>query len=417
MYTILRNLRVIGVALITWALILACAPTNVTDQPRFVCPTPTPEPTEVKDQVRLPTATPNGPQQYEYTYYEPYEKEYGRDPQTGAVRTPTPYIRTGSDFYAGQRVQVGPFVVRVTGYHTGAAAPHPGQAYHYFDLTVENQSSAPVEAHFEAQSMIRRIKQPDGQLMSGQWTPSGAALQAGGQQQWFPGIWDAGATHNLTVAFEAPAGDAQEVGFNFAANTTGNTNAGSSAGNMVWITNRPDPHCGDPGVIDPAAGGPAPADPPPPARGRHGLPVRAGTPIARGYGCHPFFTGVQDGCGSQWWHDGIDFSDAIGVPLFAVTDATVTHAGEDTTSSIICNWGMQPPHRGFGNYIRLVDSDNVQYDYGHVSAWYVHPGDHVQLGQVIGRIGATGCSTGPHVHFRVKVNGRDVVPWPYIGGQ
>ncbi len=68
------------------------------------------------------------------------------------------------------------------------------------------------------------------------------------------------------------------------------------------------------------------------AVGTGGWPVPPGTPITRGYGCHPFYTGVRGPCGNLWWHDGIDWAAAPGTPLFAVRDISIQFAGADTGS-------------------------------------------------------------------------------------
>lgn len=161
---------------------------------------------------------------------------------------------------------------------------------------------------------------------------------------------------------------------------------------------------GDPGASD----GPiAPGG----AVGVAGWPVPPGTPITRGYGCSSFYTGVHGVCGTGWWHDGVDWAAHTGTPEFAVRDLVIQFAGVDT-SPMDCSWiaGSQPPHTGFGNYIRAADGAGLVYWYGHVSSFNVATGQQVRAGQQIAGMGSTGCSTGDHLHLRVRQNGLDINP-------
>ncbi len=100
-------------------------------------------------------------------------------------------------------------------------------------------------------------------------------------------------------------------------------------------------------------------------------------------------------------HDGIDISGRVGTPIVATADGTVVFAG----------WN--------GLYGRTVVIDHGygwSTLYGHCAKLAVELGDRVKRGEVIGFIGSTGKSTGPHVHFEVRVNGRTVNPRYYLGG-
>ncbi|MDF8332948.1 peptidoglycan DD-metalloendopeptidase family protein [Novosphingobium cyanobacteriorum] len=94
-------------------------------------------------------------------------------------------------------------------------------------------------------------------------------------------------------------------------------------------------------------------------------------------------------------HAGIDFGAAWGSPVYAVTDGTVSYAG----------W-----HGGHGNYVRLEHGGGIASGYGHLSRIAVSPGSGVRRGQVIGYVGSTGLSTGPHLHYEVYRGGRVVDP-------
>ena len=94
-------------------------------------------------------------------------------------------------------------------------------------------------------------------------------------------------------------------------------------------------------------------------------------------------------------HAGIDFGAAWGSPIFAVSDGIVSFAGR---------------HGGHGNYVRLEHGGGLGSGYGHMSRIAVAPGTHVRAGQVIGFVGSSGLSTGPHLHFEVYRGGVTVNP-------
>ena len=94
-------------------------------------------------------------------------------------------------------------------------------------------------------------------------------------------------------------------------------------------------------------------------------------------------------------HSGIDFGAGYGSPIYAVGDAVVELAG----------W-----HGGHGNYVRLNHGGGYGTGYGHMSRIAVAPGTRVRAGQVIGYVGSTGLSTGPHLHYELYQNGRPVNP-------
>jgi murein DD-endopeptidase MepM/ murein hydrolase activator NlpD len=94
-------------------------------------------------------------------------------------------------------------------------------------------------------------------------------------------------------------------------------------------------------------------------------------------------------------HAGIDFGARYGSPIFAVADGAVSFAGR---------------HGGHGNYVRLEHGGGNGTGYGHMSRIAVSPGTRVRAGQVIGYVGSSGLSTGPHLHFEAYQNGRTVNP-------
>ena len=71
---------------------------------------------------------------------------------------------------------------------------------------------------------------------------------------------------------------------------------------------------------------------------------------------------------------------------------------------------------GYGNYVTIYHSNGSTTLYGHMSSIAVTAGQTVSQGQVIGYVGSTGYSTGPHLHFEVRVNGTCVDPVQYFPG-
>ncbi|MET0251799.1 MAG: M23 family metallopeptidase [Novosphingobium sp.] len=98
-------------------------------------------------------------------------------------------------------------------------------------------------------------------------------------------------------------------------------------------------------------------------------------------------------------HAGLDFRGPIGAPIQAAADGTVTFAGVKG---------------GYGNCIEITHAGGMMTRYGHMSAFKARQGQKVAAGDTIGAIGSTGRSTGPHLHFEVRVNGEAVNPRPYL---
>lgn len=103
----------------------------------------------------------------------------------------------------------------------------------------------------------------------------------------------------------------------------------------------------------------------------------------------------------RFWakHPGIDINGNLSNHTYAADDGIVTYAG----------WNSG----GYGNMILIDHGNGMITRYGHHSKIYVSVGDHVTKGQVIGQIGSTGHSTGPHLHFEIYVNGKRVNPLSY----
>ncbi len=96
-----------------------------------------------------------------------------------------------------------------------------------------------------------------------------------------------------------------------------------------------------------------------------------------------------------------------GLDIAAPTGTTVTAAAGGTV--IMAQW-----YGGYGNYISIDHGGGYSTGYGHLSAIYVANGQTVSRGQAIGAVGSTGASTGPHLHFEVRINGKAVDPAPRL---
>ena len=99
--------------------------------------------------------------------------------------------------------------------------------------------------------------------------------------------------------------------------------------------------------------------------------------------------------GYRRMHAGMDYTAGHGQPIFAVTDGRVAFAGRKG---------------GYGNFVRLGHDGGLGSGYGHMSRIAVYPGQSVRRGQVIGYVGSTGLSTGPHLHYELYRNGQAVNP-------
>ena len=98
-------------------------------------------------------------------------------------------------------------------------------------------------------------------------------------------------------------------------------------------------------------------------------------------------------------HKGMDIATKTGTPIKAAAQGTVKHSGV---------------MGGYGNLIILDHGNGVQTYYGHCSKLYVKKGEKVSAGDVIAAVGSTGNSTGPHLHFEVRINGSVVNPQRYL---
>ena len=103
--------------------------------------------------------------------------------------------------------------------------------------------------------------------------------------------------------------------------------------------------------------------------------------------------------GAGAMHYGLDFKGPTGTPIFAAAKGKVTFAGRKA---------------GFGNVVEISHGNGLMTRYAHMSKFAAKRGDLVEAGSVIGAIGSTGRSTGPHLHFELRINNRAVNPRPFL---
>ena len=113
-----------------------------------------------------------------------------------------------------------------------------------------------------------------------------------------------------------------------------------------------------------------------------------------GYRSDPF-------TGAAAFHAGLDFRGPIGAPIYAAARGTVSYAGV---------------RQGYGSCIEITHGNGLLTRYAHMSAFRARVGQTVAAGDTIGAIGSSGRSTGPHLHFEVRINDQPVNPRPFLEG-
>jgi murein DD-endopeptidase MepM/ murein hydrolase activator NlpD len=98
-------------------------------------------------------------------------------------------------------------------------------------------------------------------------------------------------------------------------------------------------------------------------------------------------------------HKGVDISGAIGTPIHVAADGIVKFADMDA---------------GYGRLVVVDNGGGYETWYAHMSKMYVHAGQEVRRGELIGAVGMSGRVTAPHLHYEVHVNGRPMNPYPYL---
>ena len=116
--------------------------------------------------------------------------------------------------------------------------------------------------------------------------------------------------------------------------------------------------------------------------------------LTSGYGMrnHPVLGGRRQ-------HQGVDLAAPTGTPVYATADGRV---------------GRAERFSSYGNYVQIEHGGALQTRYAHLSSYTVQAGQMVTKGDLIGYVGSTGRSTGPHLHYEVRVAGEAVDPTPYM---
>ncbi|WP_338200880.1 peptidoglycan DD-metalloendopeptidase family protein [Candidatus Nephthysia bennettiae] len=123
-------------------------------------------------------------------------------------------------------------------------------------------------------------------------------------------------------------------------------------------------------------------------------------PITQGFGCTDFLLEPYDpNCATRHFHTGLDIGASGGTTIHAADAGVVSFAG----------WGG-----GYGNVVIVTHGNGYSTLYGHMAAFAAGTGDRVNRGQPIGYEGSTGFSTGPHLHFEIRLNGAYQNPLSYL---
>jgi len=124
-------------------------------------------------------------------------------------------------------------------------------------------------------------------------------------------------------------------------------------------------------------------------------PVRTSTTFTSGFGVRsdPFR-------GRAAMHGGVDLAGPHGTPIYATADGIVARS----------EWNSG----GYGNLVEINHGQGIQTRYGHMSRLIARPGQRVRRGELIGLMGSTGRSTGNHLHYEVRIDGRAVNPIPFM---
>jgi len=125
----------------------------------------------------------------------------------------------------------------------------------------------------------------------------------------------------------------------------------------------------------------------------------AGRPISRGWLSSYFGIRTDPFNGRRVHHSGVDFAGKMGSDVVSVAAGVVTYSGKRS---------------GYGRLVEINHGNGYSTRYGHSSELLVKVGDTVKKGHVVAKMGTSGRSTGPHVHFEVLLNGRAVNPKKYI---
>lgn len=128
--------------------------------------------------------------------------------------------------------------------------------------------------------------------------------------------------------------------------------------------------------------------------------VVAGATVTQPFGCTDVkLEPLSARCRTRHFHTGVDLAAPAGTEVFSATSG-VASAGSDSA--------------GAGNYVVIQYDRQTRILYCHLSSFRVRPGQHVNAGDIIGTVGATGLATGPHLHLEIDVAGRPVDPGAWL---
>ena len=119
-----------------------------------------------------------------------------------------------------------------------------------------------------------------------------------------------------------------------------------------------------------------------------------GVQLTSGYGMrnHPILRQRRQ-------HNGVDLAAPRGTPVYATADGMIE---------------MAQYFGSYGNYVQIGHGGDLETRYAHLSSYTVRDGEQVRKGDLIGYVGSTGRSTGPHLHYEVRVSSEPVNPIPYM---
>jgi len=120
----------------------------------------------------------------------------------------------------------------------------------------------------------------------------------------------------------------------------------------------------------------------------------------RGWVTAPFGPTIHPFSGDWYLHKGIDIAQRLGTPVIATANGKVTKVGYEIY--------------GYGHYVELKHDYGFSTKFGHLHRSYVTKGQEVVRGQVIAALGSSGLSTGPHVHYEVRIGTQVVDPTKYL---
>jgi murein DD-endopeptidase MepM/ murein hydrolase activator NlpD len=130
-----------------------------------------------------------------------------------------------------------------------------------------------------------------------------------------------------------------------------------------------------------------------------GVSIPSRAPVEGFHLSSDFGMRVHPVVGGRRMHKGVDLPAAMGTPIHATADGVISRA--DWFSS-------------YGLYVSIEHGGNLETRYGHMSRLNVAAGQEVHKGDIIGYVGTTGRSTGPHLHYEVRIAGEAVNPVPYM---